>query len=382
MGNERRVAILFVVVLAAAISLAVIAINRVKYKSIDSPAVEQTAATLFEFDPNTVSYDELLSLGFEKQTAISLLKFRSRGKVFTIAEEVALCYGVSDSMFRALRPYIVIGEQFRPQPKRYDSNTADSLQARRREQWQQKIDSHTPHPVERFRIDTVGVEYLCSIGFTYRQAEGLIKYRSEGAQGIRNMRELRDCWAVSPEMADSLAHYVIFPEPKPYGGKIEINSADSATLVTVRGIGAKTAAAIVHYRELLGGYVSVEQLRELKCVTSENFARFSQQICCDSCVFSKIDINFAPASELELHPYMTRSAINRIIKLRKSKGGWKSIEEIVSDNIFTQEQVVSLAPYLHFGTTPLDFDYSSNQTDAHRASTESTENLGTQNVQQ
>ena len=116
MGNERRVAILFVVVLAAAISLAVIAINRVKYKSIDSPAVEQTAATLFEFDPNTVNYDELLSFGFEKQAAISLLKYRSRGKVFTIAEEVALCYGVSDSMFRALRPYIVIGEQFRPQP--------------------------------------------------------------------------------------------------------------------------------------------------------------------------------------------------------------------------------------------------------------------------
>jgi hypothetical protein len=105
----------------------------------------------------------------------------------------------------------------------------------------------------------------------------------------------------------------------------------------------------------LGGYVSINQLSELKCVTSENFALFSQQICCDSCVFSKIDINFAPASELERHPYMTRGAINRVIQLRKSKGGWKSFEEIVEENIFTKEQAQSLAPYLHFGTTPLEF---------------------------
>ena len=52
---------------------------------------------------------------------------------------------------------------------------------------------------------------------------------------------------------------------------------------------------------------------------------------------------------------MTRKAINRIIQLRKSKGGWKSFEEIVNDKIFTQEQATALEPYLHFGTIPLDF---------------------------
>jgi DNA uptake protein ComE-like DNA-binding protein len=259
-------------------------------------------------------------------------------------------------MFRVLRPYITIGEQFRPKPKSYATDSKrDSLQQLSRQRWEQKIARRVPHPFERFRIDTVGIDYLQSIGFTYRQAEGLIEYRNRGAEGIRNMAELSDCWAVSPEMADSLARYVIFPEPKPYGGKVEINSADSTTLVAVRGIGPKTAAAIVEYRKLLGGYVSINQLSELKCVTSENFALFSQQICCDSCVFSKIDINFAPASELERHPYMTRGAINRVIQLRKSKGGWKSFEEIVEENIFTKEQAQSLAPYLHFGTTPLEF---------------------------
>ena len=79
---------------------------------------------------------------------------------------------------------------------------------------------------------------------------------------------------------------------------------------------------------------------------------FFLNICCDSCVFSKIDINFATASEMELHPYMTRRAINTIIELRKSKGGWKSFEEIVNDNIFTEEQATMLEPYLHFDSIP------------------------------
>ena len=364
MKRRQVVGVVVLVVMVLAITLITTLFSQAEQKHIESVTAEtaqpeQQNHTLFTFDPNTVSYDELLALGFEKHTAVSLLKYRARGKVFEIAEEFALCYGVTDSMFKVLRPYIVIDEQFRAKPreqvKPQNRAAADSLQQLRQEQWEEKRSRRIPHPFEKFRIDTVGIEYLQFIGFTYRQAEGVIDYRDSGAEGIRNMAELSDCWAVSVEMADSLARYVVFPEPKPYGGKIEINSADSATLVTVRGIGPKTAGAIVRYRQLLGGYVNIDQLSELKCVTSENFALFSKQICCDSCVFSKIDINFAAASELELHPYMTRRAINKIIQLRKSKGGWKSIEEIVKDDIFTEEQVIALAPYLHFGTIPLDF---------------------------
>ena len=363
MDRGQKIGTMIVIVIVLAITLIITLLNRFEYAQIEQNSVgnnSEMCDSLFTFDPNTVTYDELLLLGFEKHTAVSILKYRARGKVFEIAEEFALCYGVTDSMFQLLRPYIAIAEKFRPKPFVYTTDSTkyhrrDSLQALRKEQWEAKVVARTPHPYEPFRIDTVGIEYLQSIGFTFRQAEGVIKYREDGVEGIRNMAELRDCWAVSTEMADSLSRYIIFPEPKPYGGKIEINSADSATLVSVRGIGPKTAGAIVRYRQLLGGYVNISQLSELKCVTSENFARFSSQICCDSCVFSKIDINFAPASELELHPYMTRSAINTIIKLRKSKGGWKSFEEIVNDNIFTMEQAAALEPYLHFGTIPLEF---------------------------
>ena len=301
--------------------------------------------TLFVFDPNTVTYDELLLLGFDKRTAVGIVKYRTAGKVFGIAEELALCYGVTDSMFARVRPYIKIGSKFATTPK---SRTTDSLRKGSKSRF-------TPRPFEKFAIDTVGVNYLRKIGFSTRQAEALIEYRNRG-KGIFSMNELRDCYAVSEEMADSLSHFIILSVRDPFEGLIEINSADSATLRKVRGIGEKTVVAVMQYRKLLGGFVRKEQIAELKCITEENFLRIYEQIYCDSCKISKIDINFAPASEFEHHPYMSRRAAKLILETRESKGGWNSIEEMQSDNIFTEEQARAIAPYLLFGTTPQEFD--------------------------
>ncbi|MBR2961703.1 MAG: helix-hairpin-helix domain-containing protein [Alistipes sp.] len=309
--------------------------------------------SLFVFDPNTVTYKELRTMGFDRRVAVSLIRFRARDKVFNIPEDLAICYGITDSMFERLRPYIHIGEEFRIKPDsfRLAAKQADSL----RRHTPPRKPRFSPCPFEPFRIDTVGIAYLRRIGFSIRQARAVIDYRDRDPHGIRSMDELRECYAVSEEMADSLSHFVIFPDPLPYGGLVELNSADSATLRSVRGIGAKTVVAIMEYRRLLGGYARIEQISELKCVTNDNFLLISKQICCDSCKISKIDINFAPASVLERHPYMTRGAINKIVERRKSKGGWKSLKEMTDEQIFGTEQAAALAPYLHFGDIPLDF---------------------------
>lgn len=318
-----------------------------KFKVIDRDIFYRD--TIFVFDPNTITYEELRQLGIPKAVAIGIIKYRAKGKVFEIVEDFAYCYGITDSTYLRLKPYIVIGEEFAAKPEERKPKATDSVKQTRRQRF-------VPRPFEPFRIDTVGVEYLRKIGFSTRQARALIDYRDSEAEGIRDMNELRDCYAVSEAMADSLAHFIIFPEPKPYGGKVEINSADSAQLRSVRGIGPKSVVAIMEYRKLLGGFHSTEQIAELKCVTSENFILISKQICCNNSLISKIDINFAPALELERHPYMTRKALKQIVELRESKGGWKSIEEMMCDKIFEPEQAKAIAPYLHFGEIPLNFD--------------------------
>lgn len=300
--------------------------------------------TMFVFDPNTVTYEELRSMGLRRATAVSIVKLRARGKVFVIPEDFALCYGINDSIYERFKPYIKIDTSFTLKVVKPHRDTVYS-----------HTDRFTPRPFERFSLDTVGYAYLRLIGFSARSAKAFIKYRDIYGP-IRDMDELRDCYFVREQMADSLERYVVFPEPDPHEGLVEINSADSAALRTVVGIGAKTVVAIMEYRRLLGGFYSTAQIAELKCVTKENFERISKQIYCDSCVISKIDINFASASELERHPYMTREAIRKIVDTRKSKGGWSSVGQMIEDNIFKPEQATALAPYLCFGDKPANFD--------------------------
>lgn len=286
------------------------------------------------FDPNRATFDELLALGLTKHEAVSLLKYRASGKIFRIPEDVALCYGIGDSLYRALAPYIRIGRRYAIAPAEYRPERI--LPA--------------PLPPSPFRIDTVSARYLRAIGaLSKRQAEAFIRWRDRS--GIYDMEELRACYVVSDSVASALEPYVIFPERTPAGEElpVELNTADSATLRRVAGIGAKTVGTILAYRERLGGFVRAEQLAEVPGVTESNYEKILQQIRCDSCEIRKIDINFARPNELARHPYMAPRTLRRLLKARELKGGWSTAEELVEEHIMTRGEAERLAPYLHFG---------------------------------
>ena len=62
----------------------------------------------------------------------------------------------------------------------------------------------------------------------------------------------------------------------------------------------------------------------------------------------KIDINFATPSELD-HPYIGPKLMRKIVKQRQLKGGWTCTQEMIEQNILTQEEAERLAPYVVFG---------------------------------
>ena len=302
------------------------------------------SAQLAPFDPNTVNYEELRAIGMSRYEAVSLLKFRASGKVFRIAEDVALCYGISDSAYRTLAPYITIGEEFRIKPRQaYEPRYPARKQA----------DSIARIAISAFRIDTVTVAYLRAIGaFTKRQAEAFIRWRDRS--GMRDMEEVRACYVVDDSVATALEPYIIFPEeePTPWEEPIEINRADSATLRSITGIGEKSVVEILKYRLRLGGFYKVEQIREVRGVTPENYHKILQQIWCDSSEIQKIDINFAPSETLRRHPYIPPGMLRRIIKFRTLKGGRSSTQDLIRHHILNEEEAERLKPYLIFGTEP------------------------------
>ena len=297
--------------------------------------IRRDTTAMRHFDPNTATFDELLELGLSKHEAVSLLKYRAAGKVFRIPEDLALCYGISDSLYRQLAPWVRIGRKYAIAPEEY--RTGRILP-----------EPLTPRP---FRIDTVSVRYLRAIGaLSKRQAEAFVRWRD--LSGIYDMEELRDCYVVSDSVAAALEPYVIFPERKPHPIEepVELNTADSAALRSVSGIGPKTVGAILTYRERLGGFLRAEQLAEVPGVTERNYEKILKQIYCDSCKIRKIDINFASPKVLGRHPYIAPQVLRKLLKTRQLKGGWSTAEELIEENIMTRKEAARLVPYLQFGS--------------------------------
>lgn len=350
---------------------AVVAGDAAKTGDADGADYAAAGGELFEFDPNEVTYEELRALGVAKGTAAGIIKYRMAGKVFRIPEDFATCYGITDSAYAVLKPYIRIGAEFAlghadtPVAKpvgEHVSESSGSVQDFR-------SDSTAVAVAERFDPNMLGVEEFVALGFTPAQARTIVNYR-EACGGFDTPEDLARSYVVSDEMYARLRDrmYISRPQETGYGeteswggsaGKkrgeadgrplLDINSADSASLVEVSGIGPVTAAAVVKYRRRLGGYSDIEQVLETGVVTERNWELMRGQIFADTCAIRKIDINFAAPDSVAGHPYITPRMLRRILRNRQLKGGWSTIEEMTKDNTLTEEQAARLAPYLRFG---------------------------------
>ena len=60
------------------------------------------------FDPNTADSSTLVHVGLKKWQASNMLKYRAKGGRYRRAEDMKKIYGMTDSMYMALLPYIQI----------------------------------------------------------------------------------------------------------------------------------------------------------------------------------------------------------------------------------------------------------------------------------
>jgi DNA uptake protein ComE-like DNA-binding protein len=145
------------------------------------------------------------------------------------------------------------------------------------------------------------------------------------------------------------------PGPKP-AVYIELNTADSARLTTVRGIGPAIARAIVRHRARLGGFAQNSQLREVWGITDENFEPIAAQFFIDTAVIQKINLNFVAPNILRAHPCFSGSMVERITRGRErfaestgeTKGGWTTLKELTDNDILLPDEAEKIAPYVAF----------------------------------
>ena len=140
----------------------------------------------------------------------------------------------------------------------------------------------------------------------------------------------------------------IAPMEQAAAQSLNINTADSASLVAVDGIGAYSAQKILAYRQALGGFVSLRQLSEIKGLRAENLEQLIQVALIDSTKVRKIDINLASIKTMVAHPYIVYSQAVAIDDWRRERGRIDSLVNLSFLEEFTPSDIERLQPYLSF----------------------------------
>ena len=132
------------------------------------------------------------------------------------------------------------------------------------------------------------------------------------------------------------------------GVVIEINTADSAKLTELHGIGPAFAKRIIGYRSRLGGFYHKEQLKEVFGLDSEKYAGLQAQVRVDPSRIRKIKINHVDFDALKYFPYLSFKQMNAIIQFREQHGDYESIRDMKNIAILDNEILRKIEPYLVF----------------------------------
>lgn len=129
---------------------------------------------------------------------------------------------------------------------------------------------------------------------------------------------------------------------------VEINSADSAMLTEIHGIGPAFASRIIKYRDRLGGFYKMEQLKEVYGIDSVKYEQIKDQISLNSGMIIQISINSATFEILRKHPYLSYKQMNAILQYRRQHGNFKTAEELKKVAILNEEIIRKIEPYISF----------------------------------
>ena len=126
----------------------------------------------------------------------------------------------------------------------------------------------------------------------------------------------------------------------------DLNKADTSMLKTINGIGEKLSIRIVKYRDILGGFVSTDQLKEVYGLDTLVIKRLVETSFIDN-EFApvKLDINRATEKELSAHPYLNKMA-KVIVSYRFQHGGFKAVEDIRNVVNLDEKNFQRILPYI------------------------------------
>ena len=210
------------------------------------------------FDPNTVDSITLVHLGFKPWQAKNMLKYRAKGGKYRKKEDMKKLYGMTDSMYMALEPYICIKQDTTIR----DSIQVDSIRVDTLPKWK----STKKDTILNLRTaDTTELKMIRGIG-SYR-AKMIIRYR-EQLGGYVRVEQIMEAKGMDKAVADSiLPHFYI---DSVVVEKMSINKLRPEVMSRHPYLNFEQAKAIYEYRRKHIRIKSAEELKKIKELSSED----------------------------------------------------------------------------------------------------------------
>ncbi len=224
-----------------------------------------------------------------------------------------------------------------------------------------------------FNPNQISAEQWQQLGTPRFIAERIIKFRNKGGS-FRIKSDVRKIYDFPDTLYQQLLPYIQLPETadknsiasndktppsfKPFDHseksfskptRFNLNTADTNQLKAIRGIGTGLSRRIIKYRDALGGFANLTQVREvygLDSLVVDELLKYAYLP--ESQPTQKLKINYATVDELDAHPYITPRLAKIIVAYRLQHGAYRSASDLANIKILDQTTLQKIAPYLSF----------------------------------
>lgn len=319
-----------------------------------TPISSEVEYALFSFDPNTAEKETLERLGLPAATVTTLLNYRKKGGRFRSAADLSRIYNLAPADFARLEPYVRIG-------------TAAAAAAAPHQKSQQT------GALFSFDPNTLSASGFQELGLSEKVVQNLLRYREKGGQ-FHSKVDLKKIYGLSSNVYERLENYIQIPptsslhavvpdkdsEEKTTAARaipvayelpapvaIDINTADAGEWSRLYGIGPVLSERIVKFRDMLGGFVAIDQVAETFGLSDSTFQiirpqlRFSQYI-------RAIRINQVGAEQLREHPYIKWQQAKVIVAYRNEHGPFSNLDDLRAVKALSEDFIQRIEPYLQF----------------------------------
>ena len=326
--------------------------------------VETQKSEYFPFDPNTVSKEEMLRLGFKEKAIKTFMNYRSTGVKFKNIADFERVYSIHKKDIERLGEYIQFASDKKKSPTKKKAFKAPEIKEKK------------APTLFYFDPNTATEGELSKLGLSNKVIKTMLKFRNKGS--FRKASDVSKIYGLSDKQFNELLPYIkieakeksvyaskknrndtiaarSFKKSKPpvYAkdtvahNSIDINKATNEEWQRINGIGPTYAKMINNFRGKLGGFYQVEQIAETYGLPDSVFQKIVPYVKESSPPF-KIPINQIPIDSLAKHPYLTWKQARVVINYRTHHGPYKGPNDIAKVKIFTKEKWESIVPYLDY----------------------------------